>query len=103
MAVEDGMDGTRCRRFDHRELLDQFVTDLGGTPGAVSLLDSEDRFLNLERCFIRMSIRAACAIFKTAKTIFLVPMEYLVAGFSRDPEFAAENRHFFPVEEPGNK
>ena len=40
IAIEHGMHGAHSRWLKHRELAQQLVTDLSGTPGRVFLLDA---------------------------------------------------------------
>ena len=64
MSVENRVNGADCGRFDRRKKLDQFVPYFRGTPGTVLLLQSENLPLDLEGCFIRVSIRRSGPVFQ---------------------------------------
>ena len=97
MAVQHGMDGTDGRRWHHRELLDQLVTDLAGTPVGVFLLDAEDRALDLVGQAVGLSIRCSTAVVQPLKAAVLVPIVDLVASWSGDAELPTQRCHLLAL------
>ena len=101
IAIEHGMHGADGRRLDHRELLDQLVADLAGTPGGVLLLDPEDRALDLEGQPVGLPVRCPAAVVEAVEAAVFVAVEDLVAGDSGDAELTAQRCHLLALEEPG--
>ena len=75
MGIEHSVDGTDCRRLDHRELPDQLVTDLGRAPGRMRLLYPQDRAFSLVGQLVGLPIRGAATVIQCIKAAVLVTVE----------------------------
>ena len=79
------MDGTFCGKSDHRELLDQFFTDLGCAPGRMILLNGENSLFNLKGQFVGISVGGSTSILEPLNADIFVSIKDLVAGFAGIP------------------
>jgi hypothetical protein len=103
MPIEDGVDRAGSGRSDHGIFLDQFVTNLWGTPTLMTLLNPQNRLLYLEGRFVGMPIRTSGLIFQTTNTDILVAIKNLVAGLTGDAKLPTHHRHFLTIEKLSHK
>jgi len=88
---------------DHRIDLDQLLTDLGCAPARVIPLEPQYGGLYLERQLVGMPIRASIPVLQPPETVILVAVVDLVARFTGDAEFPAQDGHLLAVEQAGHK
>src|SRR5512141_2004821 len=76
----------------------QALPDLGGAPGRILPLESEDPFFDRRRQAIRMPLWPPATVSQPVQAAGLVPIEDLVAGLPGDPELGAQPRHLLAIE-----
>ena len=103
VAVEHGVDGADRRRLDHRELADQLVADLRGSPGRIVTLDAQNAALDLEGQLVGVPIRPPASVGEGIEAAFLVAVEELVARDARYAKLPAQRRHLLSLQNAGDK
>jgi hypothetical protein len=93
MAIEHRMDGALGRDFDARESAEETLADLAGAPAGMLVLHIQDVVLHLEGKLMRVAIGTPAAVGEPLKAAFLVAIEDLVAGLTRNPKLSAKFRH----------
>jgi len=89
VAIEHGVDGADRRQLHWRDLMPQFLPDLGRAPAGIFALEPDDRRLDRGRQPIRLPIRSAAAIIEGHDTAVFIPVEDLVAGLAGDAKLGA--------------
>ena len=93
MTIEQRMDGAVGRNFDPRKSAHQALANLSCTPGGVLALHVQDVVLHLKRQLVRIVMWTPASIRESLNAAFLIAVEDLVAGLTRNPKLPAKFRH----------
>src|SRR5262250_1686594 len=97
------MDGAFGGDRNSREPAGQALTDFASAPAGVLTLHVQDVVRDLKRNLVSVTIGTSASVREPVNAAFLVAIEDLVAGFSRNPELPAQFRHGFTREPPSHK
>jgi hypothetical protein len=89
------------RRLEHRELAQQLVADLSGTPGGMLLLNPQDRTFNLKGQLVGLPVRSPAAVVEAVQARVRVSVKYILNGHTGDSELTAQRRHLLAFEQTG--
>src|SRR5215831_19368010 len=104
VAVEQGVDGAHGRDFDPVwQSSQQALADLACSPMGFLAPGCDDCRFDLFRQLVGIAEGPARPIAEAFQTAFFIALKDLVAGFSGNPELAAQRGHALPVLEPDPK
>jgi hypothetical protein len=103
VAIQDAVDRADRGRRQHGELFLELLLNLRRTPGAVLLLEPQDRLLDLEGRLVGMPIGAAIAILEPFDARFSIAVVDLVARLAADAELTTGDAHLLAFEDTGDE
>jgi hypothetical protein len=104
MAIEDGVDGAD-RRHPHvaGQAAEQEFADLARTPVRLAAFEINNQALDLPRQLVGIAHRSARAVGRRLQSMFLIPIEDLIAGLARDAELPAQMAHLLALQQAGHE
>ena len=84
------MNGTVGRNFNPRKSADQTLANFSSIPGGVLVLQVQDVVLYLEGQLVRVVMGPPASIGEPLNATFLIAVEDLVTGLTRDAELPAQ-------------
>src|SRR6516165_2827122 len=103
MTIQHRMDGAFGGDLDTGKSPRQALFDLARAPAGMLALDVEDVVLHLKGELMGIPIRTSAPVGQPLHAAFLVAIEDLVPGLTRDSELPAQLRHRLPSESPTNE